>query len=1760
MKTKLIYCLFVSMFFGLFQISAQQCEGFKTITQGGWGIQCHGGNPGCYRDANFDAAFPDGIRIGNETNSITLTSSLAVKNFLPSGTTPRALNSGALIDPGQTYKNVLAGQLVALTLSIGFDVYDANFGSNTLLLGSLEIRSGTFAGITVSEFLQIANDAIGGGSTLYTFSQLNSVASSINENFDGGTTDNGFLSCNRALILVSTLVTNPVCFGDLSGAVVVTITGGLGPYIYTLSNGATFTSSLQTVTFSGLAAGNYTVAVTDSYSTIATGNTSFTITQPSLLTSTFVQTNPTACTDNSASVIVTPAGGTAPYTILWSNGSTTFSLLNLIAGTYNYFITDASGCLTNGTATIIATPSLNTIHVTSDATCFGANNCSITTTVTGGTAPYTILWSNGSLAFSQTGLNPGIYTAVITDANGCQTTTSVTAIEPPVLQLLTVIGTTGTHPNNGSITATASGGTAPYTYLWSNGSTNPIQTNLAPGLYTCTVTDGFQCSTTLSALILLAVSDLLATAVVTNVSCFGGNNGSIVVTPSLGTSPYTILWDNGSTNFTLSNLIAGTYSAIVTDATGFTVAVSGTVTQPVLLLSNSNVFTNATCCTGNNGTIVVTPAGGTAPYTILWSNGSTAFSLDSLVGGIYTYVITDANGCTTSGSATIRAVPTLASTYVATPATCTSSNGTITVTASGGTTPYTILWANGSISFALTNLPNGTYSYTITDANGCQTNQVVNLVPLAPTLVSTYVTTLATCAGNDASITVTASGGTAPYTILWSNGSTTFTIGELAGGTYSYTVTDANGCTINGSVTITAIPLLLATATFTNVSCFAGNTGSATTTVTGGTAPYAILWSNGGTIFTINNLTAGTYTAVVTDANGCISNVSAIITQPATALAYTNATSNVSCFAGTNGSVTVTASGGTSPYTILWTGGATTFIRTNLTAGTYTAVVTDANGCTSNVSATITQPATALAYTNATSNVSCFAGTNGSVTVTATGGTSPYTILWTGGATTFTRTNLTAGTYSAVVTDAKGCILNVSATITQPATALAYTNATSNVSCFAGTNGSVTVTASGGTSPYTILWTGGATTFTRTNLTAGTYTAVVTDANGCISNVSATITQPATALASTNATSNVSCFAGTNGSVTVTATGGTSPYTILWTGGATTFTRTNLTAGTYSAVVTDAKGCTSNVSATITQPATALASTNATSNVSCFAGTNGSVTVTATGGTSPYTILWTSGATTFIRTNLTAGTYSAVVTDANGCTSNVSATITQPATALASTNATSNVSCFAGTNGSVTVTATGGTSPYTILWTGGATTFTRTNLTTGTYTAVVTDANGCTSNISATITQPTTALASTNATTNVSCFAGTNGSVTVTATGGTSPYNILWTGGATTFTRTNLTAGTYTAVVTDAKGCTSNVSATITQPATALAITMSQTPIVTSGGYGTATATVTGGTAPYTYSWDSTPIQTTQIASLQVGWYIVTVTDANGCTITGEVTLLFGYCKGFKTVTKRGYTANCYGENAACYLNVNFSKSFPNGILVGSGSSYLKFTSAEAIRNFISSESGPKVLALGTILNPSGSAYDNGLAAQVLATRLNVAFSRNADFSSNELSLGDLFITSGTFEGMKVSQVLTIANTLLGNGDSIYTMTEINNALIAINSNYVAGADMEFLRCTGKMAEVNPKPAVDLVNYMVYPNPVKDNATIEYTLNNSSSVSIKLYNITGQLVNTVFDGNVEAGDKNIVKFNADGMKSGVYFFRLTTNNTVATKSVIISQQ
>ncbi|WP_348824473.1 T9SS type A sorting domain-containing protein [Flavobacterium aestuarii] len=779
-----------------------------------------------------------------------------------------------------------------------------------------------------------------------------------------------------------------------------------------------------------------------------------------------------------------------------------------------------------------------------------------------------------------------------------------------------------------------------------------------------------------------------------------------------------------------------------------------------------------------------------------------------------------------------------------------------------------------------TGLTVGTYSVTITDANGC-TGTVSPTVTQPATAVSgtTAVTNVVCNAGTTGAIDLTPAGGTAPYAFDWGGGITAEDRTGLTAGTYSVTITDASSCTaIVSGITVTQPAALSGTAAVVNVVCNAGTTGAIDLTPSGGTAPYAFDWGGGITAEDRTGLTAGTYSVTITDASNCTAIVSGItVTQPA-ALSGTAAVTNVICNAGTTGAIDLTPSGGTAPYAFDWGGGITAEDRTGLTAGTYSVTITDASSCTAIVSGiTVTQPA-ALSGTAAVANVVCNAGTTGAIDLTPAGGTAPYAFDWGGGITAEDRTGLTAGTYSVTITDSNACTAIVSGiTVTQPA-ALSGTAAVTNVVCNAGTTGAIDLTPAGGTAPYAFDWGGGITAEDRTGLTAGTYSVTITDSNACTAIVSGiTVTQPA-ALSGTAAVVNVVCNAGTTGAINLTPSGGTAPYAFDWGGGITAEDRTGLTAGTYSVTITDASSCTAIVSGiTVTQPA-ALSGTAAVANVVCNAGTTGAIDLTPSGGTAPYAFDWGGGITAEDRTGLTAGTYSVTITDSNACTAIVSGiTVTQPA-ALSGTAAVTNVICNAGTTGAIDLTPSGGTAPYAFDWGGGITAEDRTGLTAGTYSVTITDASSCTAIVSGiTVTQPA-ALSGTAAVTNVVCNAGTTGAIDLTPSGGTAPYAFDWGGGITAEDRTGLTAGTYSVTITDASSCTAVVSGiTVTQPA-ALSGTATVTNVICNAGTtGAIDLTPSGGTAPYAFDWGG-GITAEDRTGLTAGTYSVTITDSNACT------------------------------------------------------------------------------------------------------------------------------------------------------------------------------------------------------------------------------------------------------------------------------------------
>jgi hypothetical protein len=1215
------------------------------------------------------------------------------------------------------------------------------------------------------------NLTVSGGTTPYTYLWSNGATTEDISGLVAGTysvtvTDNkgctvtasATITQPASALTATAAGTNVLCFGQSTGSVNLTVTGGTFPYTYLWSNGAT------TEDINGLISGTYSVTVTDANG--CTKTASATITQPaSALTASATATNAT-CGASNGSVNLTVGGGTSPYTYLWSNGATTEDISGLPAGTYSVMVTDANGCTATASATVNNTGGpVVTVTGTTNVLCFGQNTGSINITVSGGTSPYTYLWSNGATTEDISGLIAGTYSVTVTDAGSCTAMASATITQPGVLTASATATNTTCGASNGSVNLTVTGGISPYTYLWSNGATTEDINGLIAATYNVTVTDANGCTKTASATVNNTSIPTITVTGIVHVLCFGQNTGSINITMNGGTAPYTYLWSNGATTEDISGLIAGTYSVTVTDATACTATASITVTQAASGLTTSIIAINATC--GNaNGSIDLTVNGGTAPYTYLWSNGATTEDISGLTAGTYSVTVTDANGCTATASAAINSVggPTVVITSTINVLCFGQNTGSINITVSGGTSPYIYFWSNGATTEDISGLVAGTYSVIVTDGNGCSASTSATITQPASAVAASATATNTTCGASNGSINLTVTGGTTPYTYLWSNGATTEDISGLTPGIYSVTVTDANGCTATASATVNSISIPAVTVTgITHVLCFGQSTGSINITVNGGSAPYTYLWSNGAITEDISGLVAGTYSVTVTDANGCTATASATVNQPASPVTANATATNATC-GNPNGSVNLTVTGGTSPYTYLWSNGATTEDISGLAAGTYTVTVTDANGCTATASATVNNIAGPTVTVTSTTNVLCFGQSTGSINITVTAGTSPYTYLWSNGATTEDISGLAAGTYSVTVTDANACTATASATITQP-TQLIVSETHTSIACFGG-NSTVTINATGGTPSYT-----GTGTFIRP---AGTHNFTVTDANGCTATISVIITQPTQLTASATYTA-IACFAG-NSTVTITATGGTTPFT-----GTGTFIRPS---GTYSFTVTDANGCTSITSVTIAQPP-ALVAASWAGTIACNGGTT-TVTVTASGGTPPYT-----GTGTFTRS---AGTYSFTVTDANGCTSVTSGIIIQPAVLVAVASA-GTIACNGGT-ATIIITATGGTAPYS-----GTGTFSRGP---GTWSFTVTDARACTSVISVTITEPSVLTASSSAAPITQC--GQTTVVTVTASGGTTPYPYS---GVGTYIRG---PGIWDFTVTDARGCIATTQITIAAP------------------------------------------------------------------------------------------------------------------------------------------------------------------------------------------------------------------------------------------------------------------------------------------------------------------------------------------------------------
>ena len=1330
-----------------------------------------------------------------------------------------------------------------------------------------------------------------GGTAPYTFAWSNGATTTNATGLAAGTyivtvtdanlcTDTETITITEPTVLVASIAlgNNVLCNGGNTGSATASATGGTTAYSFAWSNGAT------TAAVTGLAAGTYTVTVTDA--NLCTDTETITITEPTpVVAATALNNNVSCFGGNDGSATASATGGTGPYTFAWSNGGTTATVTNLTAGTFTVTATDANLCSDAETITITqpATAVTASIALGNNVSCNGGIDGSATASATGGTSPYTFLWSNGATTANATGLAAGTYTVTATDANLCTDTETVTITEPtPLVAAITLGANVSCNGgNDGSATASATGGTTAYTFAWSNGATTTNATGLAAGTYIVTVTDANLCTDTETITITEPTVLVASIALGNNVLCNGGNTGSATASAVGGTTAYSFAWSNGATTAAVTSLAAGTYTVTVTDANLCMDTETITITEPTPLVASILSSSNISCFGLFDGSATAAGSGGTAPYTYSWSSGANTATASGLGAGTFTISVTDANGCLDTETVTITQ-PTLlvASTALINNVSCNGGNdGSASVSGSGGTTPYSYSWPLGDTSATVNNLSVGTHIATVTDASGCSDTSSITITEPALLIAVASMTQQVSCSGgNDGSASASGTGGTTVYSFAWSNGATTAIATNLSAGTYIVTITDANGCFDTTSVLVTEpLPISLTT-TSSNVLCFGAANGTGSVVATGGTSPYTYLWSTGNTLSTATNLSPGTYGITVTDANGCTATTSVTITQPVLLVATAVVDSNVTCNSGNNGQASASGVGGTAPYSFTWSNGNITASATGLIAGSYTVTITDVNGCTSTSNITITEPTPLVITGTITNNVSCFGGTNGSASVIASGGTSPYSYLWSNGSTNTSITNLAAGTYTITATDANGCTDTTSVVITEPTLLIASTAVTTNVSCNGGNDGAAAALGVGGTAPYTYAWSNGATTSSITGLSAGTYTVTITDANGCTDDEPVTITEPTPISVSTVLVNNVSCNGGSDGVATIFGSGGSAPYSFAWSNGSTNAVAAGLSAGTYIVTLTDFNGCTDTASITITEPASLIASASSLNNALCSGSNSGTALASALGGTAPYSYSWSNGTSMDTAINLSAGTYFVTITDANGCFDSASVTILEPSAVVANAILISDAACNGTSTGSAEGDPTGGTAPYTYLWSNGAGTDTINNLSAGSYFLTVTDANGCTGTDTVVISEPAALVIAVDSINDVSCNAGNDGFITTTTSGGTAPYSYLWNNAATTDSISGLIAGSYTVTVTDANGCTAAINPIVQEPSVLNSSIFVSDVNCNGGNDGYAIANGNGGTAPYTYAWiTGSAIDST--GGLSIGSYIVTITDDNGCIV-----------------------------------------------------------------------------------------------------------------------------------------------------------------------------------------------------------------------------------------------------------------------------------------
>lgn len=1382
-----------------------------------------------------------------------------------------------------------------------------------------------------------AEGSMGSGNYGYSWSSGDMTATANNlmagtytvtvTDMSNGATATAMATINQpnSAVNVSIVAQQDIDCNNMTGSATASGSGGTGDLIYSWSNGM----SGQTVT---LNSGPFTVTATDADGCFDTA--SGTITQ--VIDPPITEAGPNMQIDCNTTQVTLQGSGSngSQFSYSWSttngnivNGANTQTPIVDAAGVYDLVITNNdTGCTgtDNTTVTEDTTPPNADAGADMELSCLATE---VTLDGTGSTQGMIYSWSttdgnivNGGNSQTPTVDAAGTYTLVVTNPNnGCVSAPSSVIVTQdanvPVadagdIKTLTCAETEVTLDGSGS----SQGANFSYQWTTTNGNIVAGANGLMPtvdavGQYCIEVTDNNNGCVAMGC---VSVNGDFAEPVVSiappaNIDCA---NSCVTLDGSASSQGAEFLYQwagpnivNGENSPMAEVCQAGVYELFITNLNnGCTASAMVEVVENTDIPSVAITIPGNLNCNNSSITITATSDANNPSYSWTGPNGFTSNVANPSVSVAGTYevtVIDNDNGCMSSISEVVEeTIPPTATISNQTNVNCNGQNtGSATVMATDGTGNYTYLWSSGGMMATETGLAAGMYTVTVTDGDQCTATASVTITEPTAITVNASATDVSAVGADDGTATANPMGGTPAYMYLWSNMETTQTITGLAPGTYTVTVTDANGCSAEESVIVSSVDCAGLTLDFdkTDVDCNGANTGSATALVNGATMPITYVWSNGGMDAMIDNLSAGTYSVTATDANNCEIIGSTTITEP-TDIAVMPTGTNPLCNGGMDGTASVTASGGTGMLTYMWSNGMSGAMITNIGAGTYSVTATDENGCMA-VGMVILNEPDAIVLTVMTTNESANGANDGSASVDVSGGTMPINAyLWSNGATTQLIENLAPGEYCVTVTDNNGCTAESCGTVAPFGCGDVTTVVTSTpASCFGEMNGTATAESFGGTEPYVYSWSNGGSTPSILNLTAGTYTVTCTDASACSAVMSVVVEQPDELTISIIDSGDVDCEGNNNGFATAEASGGVLGYTYLWSNGTDTNTATDLAPGTYTVTVTDPNMCTAETSVMIGLSPDTEAPMAVTNNIEVSLDANGLASITAEmidgGSTDNCGIQEISiDIMDFNCSNLGENTVTLTVTDDAGLTATETAIVTVIDEIAPMINCPADI-VEQGCNVIVEydmATASDNCSVSDIALINGLPSGSTFPSGTTTIEYMATDASGNSTACSFTVTLEAdfSATASSTATT---CAGFSDGTATVVLSGGVEPFIINWDDPTmqSGLTATDLSAGVYTATATDATGCTTVVTVEVTQPDF---ITIDIIEIINETNEnmdGSITIEVNGGTGnPFSYEWFLNGELFSTAANLEnlaAGTYMVSVIDGSGCTNTETI-------------------------------------------------------------------------------------------------------------------------------------------------------------------------------------------------------------------------------------------------------------------------------------